>query len=243
MDSGHGSYQFAVIQDYDYSRYFRDRHYNGKTLNDAERKDHLSMMDDTITQFTSDLSLLMDGISDSRGKEDMWNKINYTLFSAILFVIMTMADNVVLNKHFLLSDKEYDKRVLRGKLMVINNEGFKKLYGFEKNTKKNSEWAKLQPIIEYFPERVQRQYAQLTGLLEEQSQKDSWWKDERNVETHLDAEELYRTRNEEIIESKVMMDSMRLYDALFAVHLFLKNLHGCNYNFLVDKYYRGELTK
>lgn len=243
MDNEFGSYRFAKIQEYDYSKYFQDKHYKNKTLNEAERRDQISMMDNTISQFTSDLSLPMDEINESRGKEDMWNKINYTLSSSILFVIMTMADNVVISKYFLLADKDYDRRVLRGKLMAINNEGFKKLYGFEEKTKKHSEWAKLQPIMKAFPSIIQRQYDQLTALLEEQSQKDSWWKDERNVETHLDAEGLYRTRNEEIVESEVMMNSMRLFNALLAVHLFLKNTYGCIYNFLLGKYYRGELTK
>ena len=46
---------------------------------------------------------------------------------------------------------------------------------------------------------------------------------------------------EKIVESKVMMDSMKLFDALLAVDHFLSNMHGCWLNYLLDKYRRGEL--
>ena len=57
----------------------------------------------------------------------------------------------------------------------------------------------------------------------------------------MDAEKLYESRQEDIIESKVMMDSMKLFDTLFAVNHFLTNMHNCLYNYMVDKYRRGEL--
>ena len=57
----------------------------------------------------------------------------------------------------------------------------------------------------------------------------------------MDTEKLYVSRQEEIIESKVMMDSMKLFNTLLAVNLFLTNVHACLFNFLVGKYKRGEL--
>ena len=54
-------------------------------------------------------------------------------------------------------------------------------------------------------------------------------------------EELYVSRNEEIIESKVMMDSMKLFNTLLAVNHFLTNVHACLFNYLVEKYKRGEM--
>ena len=124
-----------------------------------------------------------------------------------------------------------------------NNEGFKKLYGFKEKSHQKSEWEKLNPIMKYFPEEINRQYQELTDLLEKQSNISSWWKDERNHETHLDTEKLYKSRQEEIVESKVMMDSMKLFNTLMAVSNFLGNAHACLYNFLVEKYHRGELSE
>ena len=48
---------------------------------------------------------------------------------------------------------------------------------------------------------------------------------------------------EEIIESKVMMDSMKLFNTLLAVNNFLTNVHACLFNYLVTKYRRGELKE
>lgn len=97
--------------------------------------------------------------------------------------------------------------------------------------------------MKYFPEIIKRQYQDLTYLLEDQSHISSWWKDERNYETHLDAEKLYKSRQEEIVESKVMMDSLKLFNTLLAVSHFLENVHACLFNFLVGKYRRGELSE
>lgn len=241
MDEELTNIQYVKILDIDFDKYFWDRHYNGKTLKEAERVGQISMMDGVISQYTGELPMLIEAIEKSKGKDDAWSKIDYTIASVSLFVIMTMADVVVTSKYFLLADKDYDKRVLRGKLMVILNEGFKKLYGFTKEKREKSEWAKLQPIMKFFPEIIQRQHELLTSRLEDMSKKDSWWKNNRNVETHMDAEGLYASRSEDIIESKVMMDSMRLFDALLAVTHFLKNAQGCVMNFLVAKYYKGEL--
>ena len=132
---------------------------------------------------------------------------------------------------------------MRGKMKVILNEGFKKLYGFDEKSYKKSEWYRLAPILTYFPKDIQDQYKQLSSLLEEHSRSSSWWKDERNVETHLDIKKLYESRCEEVVESKVMMDSLKLYNTLYAVNLFLSNAHACFYNYLLTKYKQGELKE
>lgn len=146
-------------------------------------------------------------------------------------------------KYFILADKDYDRRFMRGKLFVILNEGFKKLYGFNENGHKKSEWDKLQPLMQHFSEEINLQYQELTGLLEKHSNSSSWWKEERNLETHLDIEQLYKSRQEEVIESKVMMDSLKLLNALMAVEEFLTKMHRYLRNYLVEKYRKGELTE
>ena len=57
----------------------------------------------------------------------------------------------------------------------------------------------------------------------------------------MDTEKLYVSRQEEIIESKVMMDSMKLFNTLLAVNHFLINVHAYLFKFLERKYKRGEL--
>lgn len=83
----------------------------------------------------------------------------------------------------------------------------------------------------------------MTYLLERHAKSSSWWKEERNLETHLDMEKLYKSRQEEVIESKVMMDSLKLFNALMAVDNFLTNMHACLRNYLVEKYRKGELPE
>ena len=132
---------------------------------------------------------------------------------------------------------------MRGKMKVILNEGFKKLYGYIAKNKKVSEWFRLQEYMTFFPEVVKQQYQDLTSLLEKESKASPWWKDERDYETHIEAEKLYSSRMEEIEESKEIMETLRLYNALFAVNHFLTNVHACLRNYLVEKYRRGEIKE
>ena len=212
-------------------------------LNEAEKKDYVELADRTISQYFEGLPLLKEELEEIEDRHDDYGEINRVVDSLLLFTIITSIDCMIISKYFILADKDYDKRFMRGKMTVILNEGFKKLYGFDEKTRNKSEWNRLPPILNHFPSNIRQQYDQLSNLLKHHSESSSWWKDERNVETHLDAKKLYDSRNEELVESEVMMDSMKLFDTLFAVFLFLKNMHGCIYNDLVGKYYRGELTK
>ena len=235
--------QYAQIIEYEYAQWFNEVQYNGKTLSKSERKEFISVIDNTIAQYSKGLPLMTSILEYSKEQHDEYHKISQIIASVYLFVIITMIDSMVVGKYFILADRDYDRRFMRGKLFVILNEGFKKLYGFNKNSHEKSEWNKLQSIIKYFPEVIKRQYQNLTHLLEEQSHTSSWWKDERNVEIHLDSEELYKSRQKEIVESKVMMDSLKLYNTLMAVSNFLGNAHACLFNSLVEKYHKGELSE
>ena len=48
--------------------------------------------------------------------------------------------------------------------------------------------------------------------LDQISKRDSWWKEVRNAEVHIDIPPLYESRHEEINESKVVMETMELID-------------------------------
>ena len=235
--------QYAQIKEHKYAQWFNDVQYNGKTLSESERREFISIIDSTIAQYSEGLPLMTDILEDTKERHDEYHKIDRIVVSVCLFVLITMIDSMVAGKYFILADRDYDRRFMRGKLFVILNEGFKKLYGFNDQSNKKSEWNKLLPIMKYFPEVINRQYKDLTNLLENQSHISSWWKDERNYETHLDTEKLYKSRQEEIVESKVMMDSLKLFNTLMAVSNFLGNVHACLFNFLVGKYRRGELLE
>ena len=235
--------QYWPIRDYKYAHWFEEVQYNGKTLSDSERKEFVAVIDDTIAIFTEGLPLMYESLESTRDRHDVFHELERTFTSVMLFVLMTMIDSMVASKYFILADKDYDRRYMRGKLYVILNEGFKKLFGFTADARKESDWGRLLPWMERFPKPIVDQYQDVTAHLEEYALS-SWWKNERNLEVHMeDADKLYRSRQEEIIESKVMMDSMKLYNTLFAVNKFLSNAHGCIVNALIEKYRRGEIKE
>lgn len=235
--------QYSPILNYRYERFFRDTHYNGNLLDATTRKKLISIIDEDVAQYSEGLPMLAKMLEQFNGHDDDGHHVYSVIVSVMQFSIMTMIDSMVIGKYFMLADGDYDKRFMRGKMKVILNEGFKKLYGFEENTQKRSEWNKVGTIINNFPKELVLQYIQLSSLLDHHAQNSSWWRDERNMETHLDTEKLYVSRCEEVVESQVMLDSLKLFDALFAVNLFLSNLHSYLRNILLDKYLRGELSE
>lgn len=235
--------QYSPIRNYDYGQWFKDVQYNGKTLSDSERKELVTVLNETIDQYSNGLPWIQNVLNSIDGLTDEFHVVERTVVSIMLFVQITMIDSIVASKYFILSDMDYDRRFMRGKLFVILNEGFKKLYGFDTKTYRNSEWDRLLPLMRFFPKEINCQYQELTLHLEKQSKSFSWWRDERNSETHLLAEDLYKSRQVEIIESKVMMDSMKLFCSLDAVDHFLSDAYICINNFLIQKYRNGELKE
>lgn len=234
---------YSPIPNTHYEHFFKEVQYNGKNLTEAERKELVAILDEYICLFAEGLSPLFGYLEESRNLHDEYPKIDYIVNSVSLFTISTMIDCLVAGKYFIVADGDYERRFMRGKMMVILNEGFKRLYGFDEKTKKKSEWHRLLPLMRYFPDIIQIQYQQLTNLLEEQANSSSWWREERNLETHLDTEELFRSRQAEIIESKVMMDSMKLFSTLLAINQFLSYVNQSLSNYLIIKYRRGEIKE
>lgn len=235
--------QYSPILNHQYEEWFQEVQYNGTELNAAAKRKFIQIADETIVDYSSGLPLLKEILDSIRELHDDFNDAQRIVISVLRFTIITMIDSMVISKYFILADKDYDRRFMRGKMMVIMNEGFKKLYGFDEKSHQKSECNRLIPILKHFPKNIQNQYKQLSSLLEEHSNSSSWWRDERNVETHLDIEKLYISRCEDVVESKVMLDSLKLFRTLYAVNLFLSNMHTCLYNYLVDKYHRGELKE
>ena len=236
--------QYRLIRKYKYSLLFQEVQPNGKTLTNSERAEFVSMIDESINHYSEGLTCAHEALLEGANLHDKYHEINRAVVSVWLFVLITMIDCLVACKSFLIANRDYDRRFMRGKLKVILNEGFKRLYGFGTRAKQIPEWHKLDSFMVYFPEEIKEQYQELNSLLDIHAKSSSWWKDERDLETHLfDAEKLYESRHEEMDESKVMMDSLKLFNALLAVNQFLGNAHTCLYNYLLEKYYRGELKE
>ena len=235
--------QYSPIINYNYGEWFRDVIYPDIILSDEDRKQLVNIMDETIEQFSSGLPLLRRTLENAKQHDDEYHIIDKTIASVTLFVVLTMIDSMVICKHFVMAETAYEKQLMRGKLRVLLNEGFKKLYGFDNKSYSNSAWDKLLQLMKYYPEKINLQYQKLTSLLERQAKVSSWWKNERNIETHLGAEELYDSRQEEIKENEVIRDSNKLFRILMAVHGFLTNMHAYIYNYALEKYRRGELKE
>lgn len=243
MNEDLANIQYSLVQNFKYAHFFEEVQYNGKTLSDVERKKTVTVIDETIAQFSEGLPIMHNILESIKDQHGDYHETERTVVSVMQFVLITMIDSMVASKYFLLADRDYDRRFMRGKLMVILNEGFKRLYGFDEKTHRKSEWDRLLPLLNHFPEEINHQYQELTFLLERHANSSSWWRKERNVETHFLTEELYVSRQEDIIESKVMMDSMKLFGTLLAVNQYLSIFHSCMYNFQVDIYKRGGIKE
>ena len=217
-------------------------HYKNKILSPAERAETISRIDQLVSQYEESIKeyrAYKDYLLKGNEPSKELHELMITVCSAAEFTIRTIADCTIMQKFFLTSDKDYDKRFARGKLMVILNEGFKKVYGFNpngKNQKKEpSIWVQISKFVSIFPEPLKHKHLALQTSLEAYA-KDSWWKNERNYETHLDIDGLYKSRNEEIIEGKTIMESTELITILLRVHDFIKELHIVYCNTLMERF-------
>lgn len=208
-------------------------YYNNKVLSDREREEFKIMSEETIRKFSESIEgfyELSQIFQSSQNKEH--DKITKTILDVGIFTSYTFCDCVTLIKHFVLSSNSYDKSFFRGKLKILLNEGFKNLYGFNDKQQKKSYYIKLGEIIKYFP-GFQSEYNSILLDLKHLSEQSSWWKDERNIEVHLDMSQLYKTRHEEINESKVAMESHLLIDLLVQINRLMGRMHQAYLNHMM----------
>ena len=208
-------------------------HYNNKVLSDREREEFKIMSEETIREFSESIEgfyELSQNFQSSQNKEH--DKITKTILDVGIFTSYTFCDCVTLLKHFVLSSNSYDKSLFRGKLKILLNEGFKNLYGFNDKQQKKSYYIKLGEIIKYFP-GFQSEYNSILLDLKHLSEQSSWWKDERNIEVHLYMSQLYKTRHEEINESKVAMESHLLIDLLVQINRLMGRMHQAYLNHMM----------
>lgn len=208
-------------------------YYNNKVLSDREREEFKIMSEETIREFSESIEgfyELSQNFQSSQNKEH--DKITKTILDVGIFTSYTFCDCVTIIKHFVLSSNSYDKSLFRGKLKILLNEGFKNLYGFNDKQQKKSYYIKLGEIIKYFP-GFQSEYNSILLDLKHLSEQSSWWKDERNIEVHLDMSQLYKTRHEEINESKVAMESHLLIDLLVQINRLMGRMHQAYLNHMM----------
>lgn len=225
---------YSQIKHYNYPKWFEEIRYNGRILSPAERREFVSIIDETVDGYVPGLKMMYEELEAIKDIHDEFHELLRAVVSCTLFVFTTMTDILVLSKYFMLANKDYERRILRGKLKIVLNEGFKRLYGFNEKDRVEKEWGRLAPLMKHFPTVIRQQYKTMTILLNNQATTSSWWKEDRDLETHLEATKLYVSRNEDVIESKVMIDAMKLYNALLATSDFLTNAHACLLNTAID---------
>ena len=208
-------------------------YYNNKVLSAQEREEFRIMSEETIRDFSESIEgfyELSQEFKPSPNKDH--DKITKTVLDVGIFTSYTFCDCVALLKHFVLSSNAYDKSLFRGKLKVLLNEGFKSLYGFNDKQRKRSYYIKLGEIMNYFP-GFQLEYDSILLKLKQLSEQSTWWKDERNTEVHLDMTQLYKSRHEEINESKVAMETHLLIDLLVQINKLMGRMHRAYIDYMI----------
>lgn len=208
-------------------------YYNNKVLSAPEREAFRIMSEETIRDFSESIEgfyELSQEFKPSQNKE--YDKITKTVLDVGIFTSYTFCDCVALLKHFVLSSNTYDKSLFRGKLKVLLNEGFKNLYGFNDKQREKSYYIKLGEIINHFP-GFKSEYNSILLKLKQLSEQSAWWKDERNIEVHLDMTQLYKSRHEEINESKVAMEAHLLIDLLVQINKLMGRMHQAYIDYMI----------
>ena len=213
----------------------RELTYNNRILSEQERAEFCKESDKYINEFSE----CIEGICQftkkvQESKNSDYNKITNTIINIGIFTSYSFCDCIVLTKLFVRATNPYEKSFLRGKLKVQLNESFKKLYGFNAKGYKNSYCAQLEDIITMFP-GFRNEFDELLSDLELIS-KDSWWKDERDAEVHIDASKLYELRHEEINESKVAMEAGQLTDLFNRFNNLTAGMHRAYLNHITAQF-------
>ena len=208
-------------------------YYNNKVLSAQEREEFRIRSDEAIDVFAESIDGFYELNREHKPSQNKaHDKITKTVLDVGIFTSYTFCDCVALLKHFVLSSNTYDKSLFRGKLKVLLNEGFKNLYGFNDKQREKSYYIKLGEIINHFPD-FKSEYDSILLRLKQLSEQSTWWKDERNIEVHLDMTQLYKSRHEEINESKVAMEAHLLIDLLVQINKLMGRMHQAYINYMM----------
>ena len=212
---------------------FQELQYNNKILSQEERVKFNDLADEMIATFSESIDGMYKISREYTDMNNIHHRVSKIMCDVSVFVSYAFADCVVLTKLFLNTPISYEKSLLRGKLKVHLNECFKKLYGFTNQSKKVSYAAKLKEIMPHF-HGPDREFARILDDLEEISNRDSWWKDIRCAEVHMDVPVLYESRHVEINESQVVMETMRLIPFINRFNALLERMNQAHTNYMFD---------
>ena len=182
--------------------------YNNAVLTDEMAKELVNELDKILAMFfeiIEGMCINLEQIYKLNEKEKL--NISTIQLETALFTAYVYNDSAILLKFFIISKNYYEKSLFRGKLQVLLNEGFKKLYHFKEDKRKESLLSQLGLLVRFFPEYLD-EYKQVVADLEEISKQDTWWKEERDAEVHLDVYKLHKSRKEPINESKVAIETI-----------------------------------
>lgn len=207
--------------------------YNNKILSQEERVKFNDLADEMIATFSESIDGMYKISKEYTDMNNIQNKVSKIMCDVSVFVSYAFADCVVLTKLFVNTSIAYEKSLLRGKLKVHLNECFKKLYGFTNQSKKVSYAAMLKEIMPHF-HGPDREFARILDDLEEISKRDSWWKEVRCAEVHMDVPILYESRHEEINESQVVMETMRLIPFINRFNALLARMNHAYVIYMFD---------
>ena len=199
--------------------------YNNKVLNELERMKLCEVADDAVRHFAESIDGMHEWAEEVASNENKgFRTIEREFIDVSIFLAYCYCDIALMTRQFIQSNNSYERSFLRGKLKVLLNESFKKLYGFSKIAQCNSYFARLKKLGALFPQ-FSSEIKVFEKELHEYSIKDTWWKDERDAEVHWDIEKLYQYRHEEVNESKVMMEANFMIDILLRVESYTTVLH------------------
>lgn len=208
-------------------------HYNNMILSPQEREEFRIRSEEAIEVFAESIDGFWELYQEYKPSQNKsHDEITKTVLDVGIFTCYTYCDCTVLLKYFVLSTDLYEKSLFRGKLKVLLNEGFKRLYGFDDKQQKKSYYIRLGEIIDYFP-GFQSEYNSILSNLQYLSKLSSWWRDERNTEVHLDMSQLYKSRHEEINESKVAMEAHLLIDLLVQINRLMGRMHQAYIDYMM----------
>ncbi len=209
--------------------------YNNRILSAQERDEYCRISDKFIKVFSESIDGLYELTKEVSTSDDSdFKKITTTTNDIGIFTGYSFCDCIVLMKLFIRATNPYEKSMLRGKLKVQLNEGFKKLHGFTPKNYKDSYCAQLEGIMPMFP-GFKTKFDELLSDLAQIS-KHPWWKEERNVEVHINAVRLYELRHEEVNESKVAMETMQLIKLFNRFNHLIAEMHRALLDYMVARY-------
>ena len=212
--------------------------YNNKILTAEEREAYCRKSDEYIDIYSGFIEDVFQLSKEAAAVSDnsVSAEINKAMLEIMAFTTSAFCDSIVFNKLFVRAAHPYEKSFLRGKWKVHLNESFKKLYGFKSH--KDSYCTKLGQIIAKFFPGFKGEFDELMSDFEQLS-KESWWKEERNAEVHVDVAKLYELRHEEINESKVVMEAGQLTSIIQRLNVFTRNVYGVYLNHARAQFFKA----